>query len=55
LGIQRSKSIEPGKDANLAIFDVDDYRELAYWVAANHCHGVIANGVLVPGSQSIAH
>jgi imidazolonepropionase len=51
LGIQRSKgSIEPGKDADLAIFDVDDYRELAYWVAANHCHGVIANGVLVPGS-----
>jgi imidazolonepropionase len=51
LGIQRSKgSIEPGKDADLAIFDVDDYRELAYWVAANHCHAVIANGVLVPGS-----
>lgn len=47
LGLASTKgSLEPGKDADLAIFEVDDYRELAYWVAANRCQGVIANGVL---------
>jgi imidazolonepropionase len=47
LGLQKSKgSIEPGKDADLAIFNARDYRELAYWVASSHCEAVIANGVL---------
>lgn len=43
---QRKGSIEPGKDADLAVFDVGDYRELAYWVAANNCSLVIANGII---------
>ena len=48
LGVQQSKgSLEPGKDADLAIFDVNDYRELAYWIASNHCEAVIACGVLI--------
>ena len=48
LGMQRRKgSIETGKDADLGIFDVADYRELAYWVGTNHCQSVIANGVLL--------
>jgi len=38
-------SIEPGKDADLAIFDVKDYREIAYWFGSNLCKQVIANGV----------
>jgi len=47
LGVQQSKgSLEPGKDADLAIFDVKDYRELAYWIGSNHCEAVIASGVL---------
>lgn len=37
-------SLEPGKDADLAIFKVEDYRELAYWVASNRCELTIANG-----------
>jgi imidazolonepropionase len=37
----RKGSIEPGKDADLAVFDVDDYREIAYWVAANKCSSTI--------------
>lgn len=42
----RKGSIEPGKDADIAIFDVDDYREIAYWVAANHCSNLVLNGKL---------
>jgi imidazolonepropionase len=48
LGLQQNKgSIEPGKDADLAIFDVDDYRELAYWIASQRCDTVVANGTMV--------
>src|SRR6267143_1362363 len=31
----RKGSIVPGKDADLAVFAVDDYREIAYWFGAN--------------------
>ena len=33
----RKGSIEPGKDADLAVFDANDYREIAYYFATNHC------------------
>jgi len=42
----RKGSIEPGKDADLAVFDVRDYREIAYWVAARKCVCTILNGYL---------
>lgn len=42
----RKGSIEPGKDADLAVFDVEDYREIPYWFAANHCEMTIVNGVI---------
>ncbi|HYA95456.1 MAG TPA: imidazolonepropionase [Terriglobales bacterium] len=42
---ERKGSIEPGKDADLAIFDVADYREIPYWIAGNRCHAVICAGV----------
>jgi imidazolonepropionase len=38
-------SIEPGKDADLAIFEVKDYREIPYWFGANHCAMTVLNGV----------
>ena len=41
----RKGSIEAGKDADLAIFDVEDYREIPYWFAANRCTGTVMNGV----------
>lgn len=41
---QRKGSIVPGKDADLAVFDCKDYREIGYWIAWNRCHQVIANG-----------
>jgi imidazolonepropionase len=40
----RKGSIEPGKDADLAVFEVDDYREIAYWFAAQHCVFTVMNG-----------
>ena len=41
----RKGSIEPGKDADLAVFDVKDYREISYWFGANHCVATVLNGV----------
>lgn len=41
----RKGSIEPGKDADLAVFDVNDYREIPYWFGANHCAVTVLNGV----------
>ena len=41
----RKGSVEAGKDADLAGFDVSDYREIPYWFGANHCVLTIANGV----------
>jgi imidazolonepropionase len=41
----RKGSIEPGKDADLAVFDVGDYREVPYWFGANHCGTAVLNGV----------
>ena len=41
---ERKGSIEPGKDADLAVFDVADYREIAYWVASNRCAFSVLNG-----------
>jgi imidazolonepropionase len=43
----RKGSIEPGKDADLAVFDVTDYRELPYWFSANHCAATVLSGVVV--------
>ncbi len=43
----RKGSIEPGKDADLAVFVVKDYREIPYWFGANHCSHTILNGILV--------
>lgn len=40
----RKGSIEPGKDADLAIFQLEDYREIAYWFGANHCAGTMMSG-----------
>ena len=47
LGLQERKgSIEPGKDADLGIFDVVDYREIPYWFGTHHCEGTVLNGLI---------
>jgi imidazolonepropionase len=40
----RKGSLEPGKDADIAVFDADDYRELAYWFGVNRCRATFLNG-----------
>jgi imidazolonepropionase len=47
----RKGSIEPGKDADLAMFDVKDYREIPYWFGANHCAMTVLNGVVQDVSE----
>jgi imidazolonepropionase len=43
----RKGTIEPGKNADLAVFAVDDYREIPYWFGANRCSMVVMNGAVV--------
>jgi imidazolonepropionase len=40
----RKGSIEPGKDADFAMFAVQDYREIPYWFGANSCVMTVLNG-----------
>jgi imidazolonepropionase len=41
---ERKGSVEVGKDADLAFFELDDYRELPYWFGGNHCAAVMMAG-----------
>jgi imidazolonepropionase len=38
-------SVEAGKDADLVVFNVSDYREIPYWFGTNRCALTIMNGV----------
>lgn len=40
-------SLEPGKQADVAIMDLTDYREIPYYFGMNHCWGVIKRGRIV--------
>jgi imidazolonepropionase len=40
----RKGSIEPGKDADLAMFAVNDYREIPYWFGVDRCCLTVLNG-----------
>jgi imidazolonepropionase len=41
----RKGTLEPGKDADVTIFDASDYRELAYWFGMNRCRETLLNGI----------
>src|SRR3984885_6919512 len=43
---ERKGTIEPGKDADLAVFAVEDYREIPYWFGGNHCSMTAMNGTV---------
>jgi imidazolonepropionase len=49
----RKGSLEPGKDADIAIFEAEDYRELAYWFAVNRCRETYRNGIPRPKPQNM--
>jgi imidazolonepropionase len=40
----RKGSLEVGKDADIAIFDAQDYRELPYWFGVNRCRKTFLKG-----------
>jgi imidazolonepropionase len=42
----RKGTIEPGKDVDLAIFAVADYREIPYWFGDNRCAITVMNGTV---------
>ncbi|HUO61729.1 MAG TPA: imidazolonepropionase [Candidatus Acidoferrales bacterium] len=45
LGLEATKgSLEPGKDADLAVFELEDYREIPYWFGSNHCLATMMAG-----------
>lgn len=47
LRLARQKgSIEMGKDADLAVFDTKDYREICYWFGRETCRATVLNGHL---------
>jgi imidazolonepropionase len=41
----RKGSIEPGKDADMCVFDVRNYKEIPYWFGVNRCVQTIIGGV----------
>jgi imidazolonepropionase len=49
---ERKGSIEPGKDADLSVFDVEDYRELPYWVASNRCAFSVLKGAVASSKSN---
>jgi imidazolonepropionase len=49
---QRKGSIQPGKDADLAVFETEDYREIPYWFASNRCAFTVLSGVMIASAGS---
>jgi imidazolonepropionase len=40
-------SLEPGKQADVIVMDVDDYRKIPYYFAWNHCVMTVKRGRIV--------
>jgi imidazolonepropionase len=51
---QRLGSLEPGKQADLAIMDVGDYREIPYHFAWNHCVMTVKRGRIIYSGTAYA-
>ena len=44
---QRLGSLEPGKQADLVVMDLDDYREIPYYFGVNHCVMAVKCGRII--------
>src|SRR5262249_24780535 len=54
-GLRREKqigSLEVGKQADLAVFEVEDYREIPYYFGVNKCWMTIKHGEVVSGARA---
>ncbi len=49
----RKGSLEPGKDADIAVFDASNYRELAYWFGVNRCRETLLGGMSRSRPQNV--
>jgi imidazolonepropionase len=49
----RKGSLEPGKDADLVAFAVEDYREIPYWFGVNRCTMTVMSGTVLPAAGSL--
>src|SRR5207248_653097 len=49
--VDKIRSLEQGKLANFAIYECDDYRELAYWFGVSLIRDVFAGGARIPLSS----
>jgi imidazolonepropionase len=47
----RLGSLEPGKQADLAVMDVNDYREIPYYFGWNHCVMTVKRGRIIYSRQ----
>jgi imidazolonepropionase len=47
----RLGTLEPGKQADLAIMNVEDYRQIPYYFGVNHCRMTIKAGKIIPASE----
>jgi imidazolonepropionase len=43
----RLGSLEPGKQADLVVMNVDDYRKIPYYFGVNHCAMTVKHGRIV--------
>src|SRR2546428_331920 len=48
----RLGSLQPGKQADLAVMDVDDYRKIPYYFAWNHCVMTVKRGRIIYARES---
>lgn len=48
----RIGSLESGKDADLAVFDLSDYREIPYYFGVNHCSMTLKHGKVIYRRES---
>lgn len=47
----RVGSLEPGKQADLAVMDADDYRKIPYYFAWNHCVMTVKRGQIIHSTK----